>query len=271
MKPLLSIVIANFNYGHFIESAIRSVLDQDVPEVELIVVDGGSTDSSKEIIERYSNKIAWWVSEPDKGQSDAFNKGFAHARGKYLTWLNADDLMVAGSISRVVGAMKKFPDCDWFTGNFYRINKNGNRIETFWGPHYYPAFLQRKSSPIVAYGPATFFTKKIFDAAGGMNVSCHYTMDTDLWVRFIMAGVKQRRINCFCWAFRMHEDSKTAEFGVHKLEESNFRKMCEEERSDYKRAGYKPSYAMGIIIKIWRLIDGSYFRGIWLRRTCYNA
>ena len=266
MKPLLSIVIANFNYGRFLESAIRSVLDQNVAEVELIVVDGGSTDNSMEIIKRYSDRMAWWVSESDRGQSDAFNKGFAHAKGKYLTWLNADDMMVPGCLSRVIAAMKKHPGNEWFTANFYRIDNDGRRIESFWGPHYYPYFLQRKNSPVVVYGPATFFTKKIFDAVGGMNVSCHYTMDTDLWIRFIVAGIKQRRINYFCWAFRMHEASKTAEYGDHVMDRKHFQNMCEEERAAYRRAGYHVSKFMNYLVRIWKLLDGSYFYGLILRR-----
>lgn len=266
MEPLLSIIIANYNYGRFLEAAIQSVLDQNVPEVELIVVDGGSTDNSVDIIRKHADKIFWWVSESDRGQSDAFNKGFAHARGKYLTWLNADDMMVTGCLARVVSAMKKHPDCEWFTANFYRIDKAGNRTESFWGPHCYPFVLQRKNSPIVAYGPATFFTKKIFDDVGGMNVSCHYTMDTDLWVRFIVAGIKQRRINCFCWAFRMHEASKTAEYGDHSMPAGQFQKMCEEERADYRRAGYQPSNLLKFLMKLWRVVDGSYFLSIIQRK-----
>jgi len=259
METFLSIVIANYNYGRFLEAAIQSVLNQKVSGVELIIVDGGSSDNSVDVIKKYTNQISWWVSEPDKGQSDAFNKGFSHARGKYLTWLNADDMMVPGCLARVLSAMKKYPECEWFTANFYRIDKTGNRTESFWGPHYYPFFLQRKDSPIVVYGPATFFAKKIFDAVGGMNVSCQYTMDTDLWVRFIVAGIKQRRINCFCWAFRMHEASKTAEYGDHLMDAERFQRMCAEEEDDYQRAGYRASSVMKFILALWRILDGSYF------------
>src|SRR5574344_2606747 len=94
VNPALSIVIVNFNYRRYLEAAIRSVLDQQVEGVELVIVDGASKDESVEIIKRYADKLGWWVSEPDKGQSDAFNKAFAHCRGKYLTWLNADDIKI---------------------------------------------------------------------------------------------------------------------------------------------------------------------------------
>ena len=91
VQPLLSIVIANYNYGRFLEDAIKSVLSQDMGDkVELIICDAASSDNSVEIIKKYADKISWWVSEEDKGQSDAFNKGFAHATGKYGCWLNAD-------------------------------------------------------------------------------------------------------------------------------------------------------------------------------------
>ena len=107
MRPLLSIVIANYNYGLFLEEAIRSVLVQKCPDVELLVVDGGSSDNSVEIIRRYSDDLAWWVSEKDRGQSNAFNKGFAHANGKYLTWLNADDVMPRGCLETITAEMRR--------------------------------------------------------------------------------------------------------------------------------------------------------------------
>src|SRR5574344_1666133 len=148
MKPLLSIVIANYNYGRFLEQAIVSILDQNIPEVELLVVDGGSTDNSVEIIKRYagegvegqrSPKISYWISEKDKGQSDAFNKGFAKARGKYLTWLNADDIMTTGCLARVIAEMKAHPECSWFSANTYRFTEAGNVVDLWWGPRMVPS------------------------------------------------------------------------------------------------------------------------------------
>ena len=265
MDKLLSVVIVNYNYGRFIDAAIRSVLEQDIPEVELIVVDGGSTDESVEIIKRYEQKLAWWCSEKDKGQADAFNKGFSHAKGKYLTWVNADDMLVSGCLSKVINTMKSHPCCEWFTANFYRIDRWGRKMESFWGPHYYPSVLQRRNSPIISYGPSTFFSKRLFDSVGGMNIQCHYTMDTDLWIRFIVAGVKQRRINCFCWAFRMHEESKTAEFESHELNAENHNKLLSEQSEDYARSSYLPSKGIQILIWCWRILDFSLARLMCLK------
>ena len=264
-EPLLSVVIANYNYGRFLEAAIRSVLDQQCPEVELIVVDGGSKDDSVNIIKKYADRLAWWVSEPDSGQSDAFNKGFAHAKGKYLTWVNADDIMVPGCLKKVVASLARYPQTEWFTGNFLRFDSHGHILEIGWGPHLYPNFLQRKNSPIVAFGPSTIFAKALWERVGRIDESLHYIMDTEMWMRFIVKGVKQRRINCFCWAFRMHEDSKTAEFGEHTLSNTVAEKMKNEFERAVEKNGYNMSKIMHLMLNLWRIFDGSLIRRFLLR------
>lgn len=285
MPPLLSIIIANYNYGRFLEAAIRSVVEQDgFDKCELIIVDGGSTDNSVEIIQKYANglppntslttnhqalntKISWWCSERDKGQSDAFNKGFAHARGKYLTWLNADDIMPHGCLKKILHELERHPDCEWFTGNFYRFTEDGKVIEVAWGPHSVPKCLQTKGQPLAIYGPATFFTKELFERVGGMKLYQNFMMDTDLWMRFIVSGVKQRRINCFCWAFRMHEASKTAEFGGHELPPEQRAKFEAERKRAYEETGYKASGLNRRVILLWRVLDCSLLRALWLAKT----
>ena len=259
-NPLLSIVIANYNYGRFLDEAIQSVLSQTCNDYELIIVDGGSTDNSVEIIKKYEDKIAWWVSEKDNGQSDAFNKGFAHAKGKYLTWLNADDILHQGAIKAIISALKKSPNCEWFTGNFFRFDKSGNVFEIGWGPHYYPKWMQRKNSPLVIFGPSTIFTKDLWE-------SMHLMMDTDMWTRFIVAGVKQHRISYFIWGFRMHEDSKTAEFGEHKLSDEQTRKFKHEGEISFIKTGYMCSKFWRIISLGMRVLDFSLLRRWWYKIT----
>lgn len=285
MQPLLSIVIANYNYGRFLGAAIESVVSQGMNDkVELIVVDGGSTDNSVEIIQNYANgllpntqlpnnhqsqtsNISWWCSEKDKGQSDAFNKGFAHAQGKYLTWLNADDIMPKGCLEKVIHELERHPKCEWFTGNLYRFTEDGRVVECAWGPHYLPQWLQTKGQPVAVYGPATFFTKELLNRVGGMKLYQNFMMDTDLWMRFIVAGVKQRRINCFCWAFRMHEKSKTAEFGEHKLSAEQRACFEIERKQSIEETRYKVSGINRRLIQLWRLLDGSLIKSWWLKRS----
>lgn len=292
MQPILSIVIANYNYGRFLEEAIQSVISQNMgDEVELIICDAASTDNSVEIIKKYANglppntsleewgpsnhptvqpsnhqtQISWWCSEPDGGQSAAFNKGFSHARGKYLTWLNADDILMSGALRKTLEQMKLHPECEWFTGNFVRFLANGDLCEVSWGPHWYPVLLQTKHSPVVAFGPTTFFSKKVFESVGGFHEDLHYIMDADLWERFIVHGIKQMRLNFYCWGFRMHEESKTAEFGDHSVSDKVFAAIQAEKRISLNRSGYVCWRICAYANRLWRIVDGSFLRGVALR------
>lgn len=291
MDVLLSIVIANYNYGRFLEDAICSVLDQADDRTELIICDAASIDNSVDIIKKYagglppntlrsewsgpnsklqtsdSKLITWWCSEKDGGQSAAFNKGFSHARGKYLTWLNADDLMMPGSLSKVLSALTKHPNCQWFTGNGFRFLGDGTVMASNWGPVWYPKFLQRKCSPLVVFGPTSFFTREIYERVGKIDEQLYYAMDNDLWLKFITAGIKQRRINCMIWAFRMHTASKTAEFGEHQLDDESHRKLVEEGHAIAKKLGYRMSKFMHFVVRAWRFIDGSMIYRTYLRLT----
>lgn len=211
MSPVLSIVIANFNYGRFLESAILSIVGQDGFDMcELLVVDGGSTDCSVDIIKKYSHRISWWVSEKDKGQSDAFNKGFARARGKYLTWLNADDFLLPGCLKRVLAEFDRHPDWEWLSGETVFVDADCRIMTT--GVRMFNVVGQLLQVPSWARitAPSTFFKKEIFDRCGGMDASLHYVMDTDLWMRFHASGVRLHYIAAYVWVFRIHEQSKTS-------------------------------------------------------------
>ncbi len=208
MKPaLLSIVIANYNYGRFLEQAILSVLDQACQDVELIVVDGGSTDNSLEIIHRYQDRLGWWCSEKDQGQSDAFNKGFSHATGRFLTWLNSDDVLFEGSLERLKRMILRHPACEWFVGGCFWLDPQMHVIKCSGARHF--SRLRATRGEISVWAPSSFFTKALLERVGGVDAGFHYMMDTELWFRFYrQAGVVYRPISGYCWGLRLHPDAK---------------------------------------------------------------
>lgn len=262
--PFFSIVIATYNYGRFLADAIESVLSQSCQDFELIIVDGGSKDNTLDVIKKYEPRVAWWVSEPDKGQSDAFNKGFKHSRGKFLTWLNADDIYFPGALQAVKEKITKHPEAKWATGNFVRFRDSDKRIiEAQWGPHFLPRFLQTFDSPFTIFGPTTFWSREVYQTVGELDLNCHYSMDTEYWLRIMKAGYIQVRVNHDIWAFRMHEDSKTAEFDNHKADERTFRAKQQEKAYIRRKSEYKQSRIKHFIWIVFRILDFSAFMGLY--------
>lgn len=211
MMPILSIVIANYNYGRFLEDAIKSVLDQDgFDRCELIVVDGASTDNSVEVIRKYESHIAWWVSEKDRGQSDAFNKGFAHARGQLGCWVNADDVLLPGALKAVIDYVKSSNErVDWIGGAVVWLNADMKVVRCSMCQRI-PYLLQWFMPGIIVGGPSSFFRLDIVKRLGGLDTQLHYMMDHDLWLRLMKNRTKLHMLKRYVWAFRLHEESKTA-------------------------------------------------------------
>lgn len=207
MNPLLTIVIANYNYGRFLDEAIQSVLSQSCLDFELIVVDGGSTDNSVEVIKRYQNQIAWWCSEPDKGQSDAFNKGFSHATGRFLTWLNADDVMLPGTIAKLKVASERYPEQEWFVGGCFWLDPEMRIFRC--GRARHMSRIRAEHGLVNVCGPSSFFAKDLYLRAGKIDERNHYTMDTDLWLRFALnEKVAYRPFIRYAWGLRLHPAAK---------------------------------------------------------------
>lgn len=207
MRQLLSIVIANYNYGRFLEEAIQSVLTQSCQDFELIVVDGGSTDNSVEIIKKYQSRISWWVSEPDKGQSNAFNKGFARARGRFLTWLNADDVMLPGVIEKLKSVAEKYPTCEWLVGGCFWLDPMMRIVNCGRGRKF--SEIRYKEGNVSVWGPSSFFSRRLLDSVNGVDERFHFSMDADLWLRFASkANVRYRPFCKYAWGLRMHPDAK---------------------------------------------------------------
>jgi glycosyltransferase involved in cell wall biosynthesis len=208
-EPFFSVVIVNYNGGVFLEDAIKSVLSQEISLYELIVIDGKSTDNSLKIINKYIQHMYYFVSESDNGQSDAFNKGFAQARGDYYLWLNADDLLLPNCLRDAHFFIQKFPNQKWFAANTIFTDINGVILKCSRAPNWLDCAIER--GVIYVNGPTSIFHKDLYTMAGGFDVNCHYSMDTDLWIRFKILGYKFRRINKYFWSFRIHENSKTSD------------------------------------------------------------
>lgn len=206
--PLFSIVLVNYNHGQYLEEAIKSVLLQSCSDFEFIIVDGGSNDNSLDIIKKYEDKLAYWISEKDNGQSDAFNKGFRRAKGEFYFWLNADDVLLPHSIKYSKDAIRKNKTYRWFVGNTIFINEDGIIQKCARGLPWNSYLI--KNGQIYVYGPTAIFHRNLFEQLGGFDERLFYTMDTDLWMRLVNMGYKFKRINKYIWTFRIHNDSKTS-------------------------------------------------------------
>jgi len=205
--PLVSIVTPSYNQAQFLESTIRSVLEQDYPNIEYIVVDGGSTDGSAEIIRRYADRMAWWVSEKDRGQTDAINKGFAHATGSIHAWLNSDDTYEPHSISEVVEYLQAHPDVGMVYGDSNYIDEQGRVIGRFRAAQTDRRRLLQGYVHIPQQ--SSFWRGDLWKQLGPLDPGFDYAMDYDLWVRFATAGVRIVYTPQLWSNFRIHLEGKT--------------------------------------------------------------
>lgn len=203
--PKISIITPSYNQAQYIEQTILSVLQQDYSRVEYIIIDGGSTDGSVEIIERYSDRIAFWLSEKDNGQAHAINKGLARASGDIVGYLNSDDLFLPGTFSAVANYVESHPDCEWLCGDTIMF---GEGEQTFLSVAKPPkSAAHALSGAYRAAQPGMFWKRSLMNDA--FHEDWRYCFDHDFYVRLLLAGHKCEHLHLPVAAYRLHSASKT--------------------------------------------------------------
>lgn len=203
---LVSIITPSYNQAHFLEATIRSVIAQDYPRVEHIVVDGGSTDGSLEVIRNYEDHLAAWVSEPDEGQTDAINKGFSMAHGEILAWLNSDDIYQPHAVSEAVAFLGTHPEVGMVYGDTNFIDEEGRMLGKFNAQQ--TNYRRLRRGGVYIPQPAAFWRTSLWEEVGPLDPTFYFAMDYDLWVRF--AKVTELRYVPRLWAnFRVYRDAKS--------------------------------------------------------------
>lgn len=220
--PKISIVTPCFNHVAFIEDTIKSVLDQNYPNLEYIVIDGGSRDGCPDVIKKYASKLKYWVSEPDKGQYDAINKGFAHATGDILAWLNSDDVYLPGALSLVGELFGSFPEVEWLTSLFpLCLDARGRAVSCRAVTGYSRAgFMRGENLPHGDWHAreciqqeSTFWRRSLWQRTGaGVDDKYQYAGDFELWARFFKANAELYGVPAPMAGFRHHQLQKTDVF-----------------------------------------------------------
>jgi glycosyltransferase involved in cell wall biosynthesis len=209
-EPLVTIVTPSFNQGRFLEATICSVLEQDYPHIEYLVMDGASTDESLSILHKYADRLTYWESQPDHGQAHAVNKGLSRARGQLLGWLNSDDLLASGAVSRAVQVFQSQPEIDVLYGCLARIDEHGRSVPTPILPKDRLEFgLPYLIGECIVNQPGAFWRRRIMNQVGLLDESLMYSLDYEYWIRMALAGAKFKRIDPIVAYFRLSPGSKT--------------------------------------------------------------
>jgi glycosyltransferase involved in cell wall biosynthesis len=224
--PLISLVTPSFNQARFLERTLRSVLDQDYPRLQYIVQDGGSTDETIDVLERFQDRLARWESARDRGQSHALNLGFGHASGDVLAYLNSDDLLLPGSLHYVAHFFSTHPQVDVVYGHRIVIDAADREIGRW--------VLPPHDNDVLSWADfvpqeTLFWRRSIWEKVGGwIDEDFHFAMDWDLLLRLREAGACFARVPRFLAAFRVHEEQKTsariADVGIKEMD--RLRQRC---------------------------------------------
>jgi len=220
----ISIVTPSYNQAKFLEDALRSVKEQSYPAFEHIVMDGGSTDGSVDILRHYSSRPGWqhlrWKSEPDRGQSDALNKGFRLVSGDVVGWLNSDDRYRPDCFRAMVNAFADHPESDVLYGDYTYIDETG-RVWRIRREIEFNRFILLYLHMLYVPTPSSFFRRRIFDEGNWIDTQFHYAMDYEFILRLARRGYSFRHIPALVADFRLHPESKTGAHADQQRQEHN--------------------------------------------------
>ena len=213
--PVITVITPSYNQADYLETTLRSVLDQAYPALEYIVIDGGSTDGSVEIIRRYAERLTYWLSEPDNGQAAAINRGMKQASGEILCWLNSDDFLLPGALRSVGEIFARFPQIAWLSGLDVTADQAGRVLTCRRPVGRFRALIRRgwyhgRSLGFIRQ-ESTFWRRSLWEQAGGcLNEHLHYALDFDLWRRFA-AYTDLVTVRAMLAAYRIQPAQKTAQ------------------------------------------------------------
>lgn len=208
IMPRITVITPSYNQAIFLERTILSVLDQGYPNLEFIIIDGGSTDGSIDIIKRYATKLAYWVSESDRGQSHAINKGLQKATGDWVCWQNSDDIFYPSSFFLVAESIKKNPELDFIIGDINLIDENDQLIR----PMCYvtPTYKSLLAEGMVLTNQAAFWKRVIHNEIGFLDENLHYGFDYEWFLRLLAHTNNSAHIPKLIGALRYHSETKTS-------------------------------------------------------------
>ena len=252
-SPRISVIMPSFNQAAYLEEAICSVLDQKYPDLEFIILDGGSTDGSPEIIERHASHLAYGHSRPDGGQSAAIDYGMSRVTGALAGWLNSDDVLLPGALQCIAQAYLEKPDAGLYSGNMVFIDQDGI-VTGFLRMPSNAAWFARRG--LFAFsGPGSFYRTSDYHAVGGVRHDLHYIMDSELYIRMMLHGIRHAYIDHYLAAFRRHARQKTTAMrGRVNIELRKFNAELQMQGVSYRSAKALALYYL------WQTINGNYLK-----------